>query len=143
MVLMIPASATAADERRWTEEMLAKLQRKTRRSPRSDADLTERAARLARRFELPVPMSVRWVTNQGSRWGSCTPAHGSIRLSHRLQTMPDYVIDAVLVHELAHLVESGHGPRFSALVARNPLAERASGYLDGISVAAGWPTEEW
>ena len=42
------------------------------------------------------PNSVRWVTNQNTRWGSCTPSEGSIRLSHRLQGMPEYVVDYVL-----------------------------------------------
>ena len=68
----------------------------------------------------PVPASVRWVTNQGSRWGSCTPADRTIRLSTRLQGMPSWVVDYVLVHELAHLLEAGHGPAFWELVDRYP-----------------------
>ena len=139
MVLMIPADATLEQERRWTEEMLAKLQRRGRRAPAADADLERRARQLARRFDLPEPVSVRWVTNQEHRWGSCTPARGTIRVSHRLQQVPDYVVDAVLVHELAHLAESGHGPRFRALAARFPRTERASGYLEALATAAGWP----
>ena len=39
--------------------------------------------------------------------------------------MPSWVVDYVLVHELAHLLASGHGPQFQALVARYPHAERA------------------
>ena len=51
---------------------------------------------------------MRWVDNQQSRWGSCTPSDRSIRLSSRLQGMPAWVVDYVLVHELAHLLEPGH-----------------------------------
>ena len=74
--------------------------------------------------------SVRWVTNQEkSRWGSCTPSTGAIRLSHRLAGLPPFVIEYVLVHELAHLVHASHGPEFWALVNRYPKTERARGYL--------------
>jgi predicted metal-dependent hydrolase len=82
------------------------------------------------------PTSVRWVDNQRSRWGSCTPADRTIRLSSRLQSMPEWVVDYVLVHELAHLVEAGHNDRFWALVARYPQAERARAWLDGYSAGA-------
>ncbi len=88
----------------------------------------------------PKPTSVRWVTNQGSRWGSCTPVDGTIRLSDRLATMPGWVVDYVLVHELAHLIEIGHGPRFYRLVDAYPKAERARGYLLGVVAGAGWAT---
>ncbi|MDQ1486247.1 MAG: hypothetical protein QOJ62_1940 [Actinomycetota bacterium] len=47
--------------------------------------------------------------------------------------MPAWVVDYVLVHELAHLIEFGHGPRFQALVAGYPKAERARGYLLGVT----------
>ncbi|MBK7215518.1 MAG: M48 family metallopeptidase [Candidatus Promineofilum sp.] len=80
--------------------------------------------------------SVRYVTNQNSRFGSCTPEDGTIRLSHRLATMPVWVRDYVLVHELAHLVEGNHGKRFWKLVNRYPLTERARGYLMAVGMGA-------
>jgi len=51
--------------------------------------------------------------------------------------MPGWVIDYVLVHELAHLLEAGHGPKFQALVDRYPQAERARGYLMGVVAGPG------
>ena len=81
------------------------------------------------------------MSNQGSRWGSCTPVDGTIRLSDRLVTTPGWVIDYVLVHELAHLIEIGHGPRFHRLVDAYPKAERARGYLLGIVAGAGWAAD--
>jgi predicted metal-dependent hydrolase len=76
------------------------------------------------------------VGNQRSRWGSCTPADRSIRLSQRLQGMPGWVVDYVVVHELAHLIEAGHNQRFWSWVDRYPHAERAKVWLDGYSAGA-------
>lgn len=77
---------------------------------------------------------MRYVKNQNSRFGSCTPADGTIRLSDRLATMPTWVRDYVLVHELAHLLEANHGPNFWKLVNRYPLTERARGYLMAVGL---------
>ena len=110
-------------------------------SRRTDLELTARAQRLAGRYltdhpAASCPTSVRWVQNQNGRWGSCTPADGSIRISHRVREMPDWVIDYVLLHELAHLIIPSHNSAFWALVARYPKAERARGYLEGVSATA-------
>src|SRR5690606_2139426 len=104
--------------------------------PQTDELLEKRARELNRKyFDGRLKwQSVRYVTNQNSRFGSCTPADGTIRLSHRLATMPVWVRDYVLVHELAHLVEANHGPRFWKLVNRYPLTERARGYLMAVGL---------
>ncbi|MEZ5255672.1 MAG: M48 family metallopeptidase [Ilumatobacteraceae bacterium] len=91
--------------------------------------MAERADRLAARHGFPRPAEIRWADNMTTRWGSCTPATATIRISTRLAAFPDWVLDYVIVHELAHLVVSGHGPRFDALVARYPRSERAIGFL--------------
>lgn len=54
--------------------------------------------------------------------------------------MPGHVIDYVLLHELAHLIEPAHDDRFWALVDRFPRSERARGFLEGVEAAAGLPT---
>jgi len=77
--------------------------------------------------------SISWVTNQEHRWGSCTPTTGAIRISHRLAEVPPFVLDYVIVHELAHLLEANHGPRFWALAERFPRSERARGYLMALA----------
>jgi hypothetical protein len=87
-------------------------------------------------------VSVSWVTNQNSRWGSCTPADGTIRLSSRLLGMPGWVIDYVLLHELAHLVQPGHGPKFWSLMEGFPRTERARGFLEGFAAARDLPIGE-
>jgi len=138
IVVMIPASLSRAEEAEWVETMLTRLERSEQRRRPSDDDLLQRALALSDRYlgGLATPESVRWVENQRSRWGSCTPGDRTIRLSARLRGMPSWVIDYVVVHELAHLLESGHDAKFWAWVDRYPQAERAKGYLLGWSAAA-------
>ena len=137
-VVLIPARMTRTEERRWVSVMLERLARQDARLRPSDDELMARARDLSSKHleGRARPSSVRWVTNQGSRWGSCTPADRTIRLSTRLQGMPSWVVDYVLVHELAHLLEAGHGPAFWTLVERYPRTERARGYLEGVSATA-------
>lgn len=137
-VVLVPASFSRAQEQRWVALMLDRLAARDQRRRPSEPELLERARELSRRYldDSARPRSVRWVDNQNSRWGSCTPADGSIRLSRRLLGMPEWVVDYVLVHELAHLIVPGHGPRFWELVSRYPKAERARGYLEGVAAAA-------
>ncbi len=142
VVVLIPAQFSRAEEREWVDRMLERLDAREQRSRRTDDELQTRAQRLAVRYLADVPkasrpVSVRWVRNQNGRWGSCTPADRTIRISHRVQDMPDWVIDYVLLHELAHLAVPSHGADFWALVARYPKAERARGYLEGVSAASG------
>lgn len=136
--MLIPARMSAEEEKRWVGVMLDKLAAQESRRVLGDGELEERAARLSERYLAgrARPNSVRWVTNQNTRWGSCTPAEGSIRLSHRLQGMPEYVVDYVLLHELAHLLVPGHGSSFWRLLEGYPRTERARGYLEGV-VASG------
>ena len=138
-VVLIPARMTRAEEREWVDVMLERLARQDARLRPTDAELLARADDLSRRWlgGRARPKSVRWVSNQGGRWGSCTPVDASIRLSSRLQGMPPWVVDYVLVHELAHLLVPGHGPAFWAEVERFPRTERARGYLEGVSATAG------
>jgi hypothetical protein len=56
--------------------------------------------------------------------------------------MPHWVRDYVLVHELAHLLVPGHGADFWVIVRGYPRTERAIGYLEGLSAAAGWGISE-
>jgi predicted metal-dependent hydrolase len=124
--LSIPHTFSKAEEEHWADVMVTRLQR---RRDTSRIDVGRRARQLADRFDLPRPSSIRWADNQNSLWGSCTPADGTIRISARLAGYPRWVLDYVIVHELAHLRYHGHGPRFHALVNRYPRAERARGFL--------------
>jgi predicted metal-dependent hydrolase len=147
-VVLIPARFSKAEERRWVAEMLQRLAardlRRTRGPRRSDAALLARARQLSMTMldSQVRPTSARWVSNMSSRWGSCTPSDGSIRISARLREMPTWVLDYVLVHELTHLIVPGHGADFWVLVSRYPRADRARGYLEGVAAAAHLELED-
>ena len=141
-VVLIPAAFTAAEERRWVDQMVAKLQtreERRRRNLASDDDLMARAHELsaAHLGGRAGPAMGRWGVYQNRRWGSCTPADRTIRLSGRLRGMPEFVVDYVLVHELAHLLEPSHNAHFWSLVHAYPRAERALGFLEGVEHGSG------
>jgi predicted metal-dependent hydrolase len=122
----LPASLDAAEEDHW----VAVMSRRFARVLRSEhVDLPNRAKQLARDLELPQPAEVAFSSRQKQRWGSCVPETGRIRISDRLIDFPPWVLDYVIVHELAHLVVADHSVRFWQLVERYPLSERARGYL--------------
>lgn len=102
-----------------------------------DEQLMARAEQLAAQYFTPAvrPTSVTWSDRQLRRWGSTTSTTGTIRLSSRLRSMPGWVLDSVLVHELAHLVEPGHGPAFRTLIAGYPHTAEADAFLEGVSWA--------
>ena len=130
-VVQAPAHMSDADLQPVVDKLLQRWQRRQAKSALDDAALERRARELNRQYfgGKLAWQSVRWVSNQNSRHGSCTPSQGTIRISHRLAAMPAFVRDYVLVHELAHLLEPNHGPRFWRLVNQYPRTERARGYL--------------
>ena len=133
-----PASMSQRELDEHVHYLVARLERRYRSE---SVDLEARSRRLSKRFELPKATSVVWA-DQRSQWGSCTPSTGEIRISNRLAAYPPWILDYVLVHELAHLVEANHSPAFNALVARYPLAERARGFLMAISFGDTDSTED-
>lgn len=135
----LPEGLTAREEQEWVVKMEERvLRRAARRQTNSDAELRRRAEDLNRRyFGGRLRFDIRWVGNQRTRWGSCTPATRQIRISHELSRLPRFVLDYVLVHEMAHLVHPDHSPDFWALVRRYDLTERAIGFLMGWSMASG------
>ena len=138
VVVLMPAGLPETEERRLISEMLVKLARsRGRRGARTtDAALMERAQALSRQWlgGRAVPESVRWVPTMTTRWASCSPGSREIRISESLRDVPAYVLDYVVVHELAHLVvPGGHPPEFWELVRTFPRTERAMGYLEAYS----------
>jgi predicted metal-dependent hydrolase len=134
--VQVPSWMRADDVDRHVAELVPRLERRFRSS---HVDLPARAAELARRHRLPRPTSVVWAENQQRQWGSCNVHTGEIRISIRLADHPTWVLDYVLVHELAHLVHADHSAAFKALVDQYPLAERARGFLMAKDDASAAP----
>jgi predicted metal-dependent hydrolase len=131
LVVSIPESMSRADEHEWVSKMSARMAER-RRKDRLNADglLARKATELADLYVDGVrPSSIAWVETQKSRWGSCSPEDGSIRLSLALADYPPWVRDYVIVHELAHLKVADHSDGFWDIVNRFPLTERARGFL--------------
>jgi len=136
-VVHAPANMSDAELQPIIQNLRQRLQRKQQKSTLDDLALQRRAQELNRKYfggRLKWN-SIKWVTNQNkSRFGSCTPTNSTIRLSHRLGRMPTFVQDYVIVHELAHLLEANHSPKFWKLVNRYPKTERARGYLMAVGM---------
>jgi predicted metal-dependent hydrolase len=135
--VLAPASMSDAQLEPVIEKLRARvLRHEKKRETADDRDLARRAAELNREY-LGGKLrwrEIRYVTNQQHRFGSCTPATGTIRISHRVATLPGWVRDYVIVHELAHLAEANHGRRFWRLVEHYPRTERARGYLMALGL---------
>lgn len=135
IVVVLPARVALANRDELIDWLVRRTLAKRPGATSSDDDLAERAAALADRYVDGVrPTAIRWVTNQDKRWGSCSTDSGEIRLSHRLQAVPGWVLDAAIVHELAHLVHPDHSPRFHTLADRYPRQREASVFLEGYSL---------
>ncbi len=137
--VLAPANATDAELAPIIARLRGRIVRHQEKAETADdRSLQRRAAELNRAYfgGKLVWREIRYVANQSKRYGSCTPATGMIRISHRLAAMPGWVQDYVIVHELAHLLEANHGPRFWRLVNRYPKTERARGYLIALGLEA-------
>lgn len=149
IVVLVPATLPAREYERLVPKLIERVRaREAGGRRRSDAALEQAAERLAKELApdlhlLPRLTSVTWSTRQNHRWGSCTTVTGEIRLSSRLQSMPAWVIDYVLFHELIHLDEPKHSLRFHELVRRYPAHDRAVGFLHGVAHALATPEEPW
>lgn len=135
----IPATMSAVEEREVVERFVRRFEARAKQRDRLDsAALARRADALNQRYfdgKLRIA-SVRYVTNQQRRFGSCSVNTGRIRIADRVAKLPTWVRDYVLMHELSHLVQPNHSPAFWRIVNRYPLTERARGYLMAVGMEA-------
>jgi predicted metal-dependent hydrolase len=135
IVVVVPTHLRGRERDDMVEHLAGRLTRHRPHLHASDQHLEERARELGRAYLDGVsPASIRWATNQTKRWGSCSIASREIRISSRLRVAPAWVLDSVIVHELAHLLEPNHSPRFRALEARYPRTRDAELFLEGYGL---------
>jgi hypothetical protein len=141
IIVSMPAHLSAENREKTVNWLVDRLVSKHhRRNVQGDEALLQRSIALSERYRIGTrPTSVRWVTNQSSRWGSCSFHSGEIRISHRLRVVPEWVLDSVLVHELSHLVHPNHSPAFHQLANRYPRHEEAGTFLAGYGLGLAGP----
>ena len=132
IVVVVPAHLRGAALDAMVGDLARRLRRSRPQLHASDDALAARAAVLGRTYlDGVAPASIRWSARQSKRWGSCTVATREIRISERLRSVPGWVLDSVIVHELAHLLEPNHSPHFRALEDRSPRRQEAELWLAG------------
>ncbi len=135
IVVVVPTHLRGSERDVMVDHLIRRLTKHRPHLHASDRFLEERARILGRTYlEGVEPASIRWATNQNRRWGSCTFATREIRISSRLRVAPAWVLDSVIVHELAHLIEPNHSNRFRELEARYPRKHDADIFLEGYGL---------
>jgi len=137
--IYLPAGMSRREEQQWVDKIVQKMEKRKQRdySRSNDTWLWDRAQELNKEFfDGSLDFSIRFVSNQHSRFGSCTSVDKTIRISERVATMPGWVKDYVILHEMAHLLYPDHSKEFWAQVDRYKFAERAKGYLIAIGMEA-------
>jgi metallopeptidase YgjP-like protein len=140
IIVSLPAHLDHESRQKTTDWLVQRLLNRHGLSLADDEALFARAVDLSDRYLVGArPSSVRWVTNQSARWGSCSWYSGDIRISHRLRAVPEWVLDSVLVHELAHLTHPDHSPAFHRLAAGFPRHDEAGIFLAGYGLGLSRP----
>ncbi|MDA8274096.1 MAG: M48 family metallopeptidase [Actinomycetota bacterium] len=143
IVVVVPAHLRGRARDSMVDELARRLATQRPLLHASDDELVERATVLGRRYlDGVTPASIRWSSRQRARWGSCSLHSREIRISDRLRVVPEWVLDGVIVHELAHLLVPDHSPRFRALERRYPRQGDAEVFLSGFALGlrSGEPT---
>ncbi len=142
VIVQIPARLRGRERDAFVDALVERVVRHRPQNAAGDVALEQRCRELAQTYTDGVmATSVRWVSNQRARWASCSPATREIRVSNRLRQCPEWVIDAVLVHELAHLHEVDHSPSFYEMAGRHPRQRDASIFLEGLALGLGLAIE--
>jgi predicted metal-dependent hydrolase len=134
--ILAPAHLSDAELQPIIAQLQTRIQKRAQKQHLDDSELTRIATRLNKQYfhNKLQWQSITWSTRQDKRYGSCTPVLQTMRISHRIATMPHFVKAYVVMHELAHLLEANHGPRFWKLVNQYPHTERARGYLMAVGL---------
>jgi len=104
---------------------------------KTDRYLSQKANQLAKKYQLkPGKFAIFWSKRQLKIFGTCHHQTKTIRISSRLKKAPGWVLDYVIIHELAHLLHPNHSQSFWRLVNRFPRTEKARGFLLGTTFSS-------
>lgn len=136
LYIYLPSGLTETEEKKWIDRMITKNENRQRKQKlNSDDSLWKRAQDLNKiYFGGNLDFDIKYVTNQNSRFGSCTPENMVVRISDRIANMPKWVRDYVIIHELAHLLYPDHSKKFWEKVNQYKYTERAKGYLIAVGM---------
>ena len=136
LCIYLPSGLTEAEETKWIDQMITKNENRQRKQKlNSDGLLLKRAQDINKiYFGGNLDFDIKYVTNQNSRFGSCTPENMVVRISDRIANMPRWVRDYVIIHELAHLLYPDHSKKFWEKVYQYKYTERAKGYLIAVGM---------
>jgi len=134
--IYLPENLTNIEEEKWIKIMVDKNNdRKLKKEINTNNLLQKRANELNKKFfKNNLNFKIKFVSNQTSKFGSCTPKTKMIRISDKVATMPQWVQDYVIIHELAHLIHPNHSKNFWSKVNKYRYVERAKGYLIAIGM---------
>lgn len=134
----VPEGIATQKEAEIVSDLVRRVERR-RAAQNCPVDLRARAKQLSKSYDLPEPEDIKWVSNQDHQWASCSIDSRRIRISNRLASTPEWVIDGVILHELTHLVEPGHNANFHSLMSRYPRLERLKGFLEAMGSGHAHP----
>ncbi len=130
---LIPSCYSEEECRDDIAALIARLASRTGGATMTDQDLAERAEKLAKRYRLPHAAQITWFEGKRSFWGKCWPDERRIIIGESVKTMPGWVLDYLIVHELSHIAHPEHSPAFWRTVRRYKRTDRAIGYLDAMA----------
>jgi len=136
--IYFPMGMAKAKEEKWIKEMTKRFaKQKHQQQLNKDGTLQIRAQQINKQyFNGELDFTIKYVANQTSKFGSCTPRTKMIRVSDRIASMPRWVQDYVIIHELAHLIHPNHSKKFWETVYQYKYTERAKGYLIAVGLTS-------
>lgn len=127
--ILAPHHTSDEDVKAFLNKFLKKLELKDI-ILNNDNELSKRAEKLKKKFIPEAPdYSIQFQKSLTRTWGKCYTRQRRIIINPVLGTYPKWVLDYVIIHEIAHLLVPNHGKEFRALVNRYKLKERAVGFL--------------
>jgi predicted metal-dependent hydrolase len=135
LFIYLPITVNNVEEKKWIEKMTKWSQNYQKKKELNSSNLLKRAEELNKKyFKGTLDFSIKFVTNQNTRFGSCTFSTKTIRISDKIAKMPRWVQDYVIIHELTHIIHPNHTKKFWEKVKEYKYTERARGYLIAVGL---------